>query len=253
MDTGERPAPTVAEVGEYCRRVESHLTRANGGHLVRVVGPGFELVRSWALAGVPLSVVCRAIDDKAARHRERRSAHPLRIEFCEADVREAFDRWRRAVGVTRADDGAMRDDRAGETGDEEPAAPAAGRSLSRHLERVVERLARVAGRTELPDAIRDVANVRLPELIALREQARRARGPRKDEVIAALPAIDRALMAGARAAAPPDLLAALAAEADRELAPYRSRIAPADWQRARDVTVDRLLRERFGLPACEFA
>ena len=45
------------DIGEYCRQVEDHLTRVNGGHLVRIVGPGFELVRGWANEGIPLSVV----------------------------------------------------------------------------------------------------------------------------------------------------------------------------------------------------
>jgi len=86
----------VAEVGEYCRQVEDYLTRVNGGHLVRVVGPGFELVRTWALEAIPLSVVFRGIELKAERHRSGSAARPLRIEFCEPDVRALYDDWRRA-------------------------------------------------------------------------------------------------------------------------------------------------------------
>jgi hypothetical protein len=62
-ETGE--SATAGDLGEYCRRVEDHLTRVNAGHLVRIVGPGFALVRQWADAGVPLSVVYRGIDLKA--------------------------------------------------------------------------------------------------------------------------------------------------------------------------------------------
>jgi hypothetical protein len=69
----------LVDVAEYCRRVEDHLTRVNAGHLVRIVGPGFELVRGWAEAGVPLSVVFRGIELKAERHREGASTRPLRI------------------------------------------------------------------------------------------------------------------------------------------------------------------------------
>src|SRR4030095_10344155 len=91
---------TADEIGDYCRRVEDHLTRANAGHLVRIVGPGFELVRGWATAGVPLSIVYRGIDDKAERHREGQARRPLRIEFCESDVRALYERWRRAIGLS---------------------------------------------------------------------------------------------------------------------------------------------------------
>src|SRR5687768_10425243 len=86
---------------DYCREVEAYLCQKNGGHLVRIVGPAFETVRQWADQGVPLKVAFRGIDrccDRAAARGGRR--RPLRIEFCEADVLDAFDDWRRAIGVT---------------------------------------------------------------------------------------------------------------------------------------------------------
>ncbi len=86
--------------GALCRAVESYLCRKNDGHLIRIVGPAFELVCGWAAAGVPQSVVERAIDRTYARyHAKRRRRRPLRIEYCEADVLDLFDEWRRAVGV----------------------------------------------------------------------------------------------------------------------------------------------------------
>ena len=36
------------DVPAYCREVEAYLCRRNGGHLIRLVGPSFELVRDWA-------------------------------------------------------------------------------------------------------------------------------------------------------------------------------------------------------------
>ena len=80
----------MTDLGDYCRRVEQHLTQVNGGHLVRVVGPGFEMVRQWAEAGIPLTVVFHGIELKAERHRAGASRRPLRIEFCDADVRETL-------------------------------------------------------------------------------------------------------------------------------------------------------------------
>src|SRR5690606_9436989 len=93
MDTEAR------DLLRYCRDVETYLCRRNGGHLIRIVGPAFAMVRGWADAGVPLTIVERAIDACCARREARGGAvRPLRIEFCEAEVREQFDRWRRAVG-----------------------------------------------------------------------------------------------------------------------------------------------------------
>ena len=88
------------EPGAFCREVESYLCRKNDGHLIRIVGPAFELVCGWAAAGIPLRVVERAIDRRHARYYARGPRRrPLRIEYCEADVLELFDEWRRAVGV----------------------------------------------------------------------------------------------------------------------------------------------------------
>ena len=47
---------------EFCRTIESYLTRKNDGHLVRIVGPSFERVRGWSETGIPLKVVFAGID-----------------------------------------------------------------------------------------------------------------------------------------------------------------------------------------------
>ena len=50
------------ETTEYCRDVETYLCQKNEGHLIRVVGPSFDLVSGWAALGVPLKVVFSGID-----------------------------------------------------------------------------------------------------------------------------------------------------------------------------------------------
>ena len=44
------------ETVEYCREIETYLCQKNDGHLIRVVGPSFELVSGWAARGIPLKV-----------------------------------------------------------------------------------------------------------------------------------------------------------------------------------------------------
>ncbi len=85
---------------EYCRAIEAHLTRKNDGHLIRIVGPAFELVRGWAEQGIPFKVAVYGIDRAFERYYAKGARRrPLRIEFCKDDVLDAFDQWRRAVGV----------------------------------------------------------------------------------------------------------------------------------------------------------
>ena len=47
------------DTDEYCRDIEAHLCRRNGGHLVRLVGPAFDMVRGWAAAGFRSRWRCR--------------------------------------------------------------------------------------------------------------------------------------------------------------------------------------------------
>src|SRR4029079_3765265 len=116
-----RPAPDLAapplttaderramiEPSEYCRQIETYLCRKNEGHLIRIVGPVFEQVAGWAAQGVPLAVAFRGIDRYCERYYARGPRRrPVRVEFCEADILELFDAWRRAVGVAGADGGA---------------------------------------------------------------------------------------------------------------------------------------------------
>ncbi|MEO8480947.1 MAG: hypothetical protein ABI634_01985 [Acidobacteriota bacterium] len=229
------------DVGEYCRRVEEHLSRVNQGHLVRIVGSGFELVRQWAMDGVPFSVVCRAIDMKAERHRAGRSTRPLRIEFCESDVRAVFQDWKRAVGVT----GSAR------PAEEERADDAKPPSLSKHLDRVVAALTRAAGRLEVPASFRDELTRILEGVVELRESTRGRRGAGREGVSASLARWDGELVGAARASVGPGALAAMRQEAAGELHAYRTRMPLDVWERSLDVATDRLVRERLNLPTIE--
>ena len=124
----------MTDLSAYCRELESYLCRKNGGHLVRIVGPAFEQVCGWANRGVPLTVAYRGIDRYcerlAAREGDAKGGRrrPVRVEFCEGDILDLFDDWRRAVGIVQAQ------------GETEPAGPARKPALTAHLERVVARL-----------------------------------------------------------------------------------------------------------------
>ena len=229
------------DVGEYCRRVEEHLARVNDGHLVRIVGPAFEMVRGWALQGIPLSIVCRGIELKAERHRAGRSKRPLRLEFCEADVREVFDGWRRAVGIGAA---------VTAVASEQSESPAARKppSAVRHLDRAIERLGRAAGQLQRSDTYRDAIGLALDAVSAVREAIKSARGADREPLLARLPEIDAMLVQAARREVGAEGLERLAADALVELAPYRARLSSETWDRSVSLSVDRLLRDELGLP-----
>src|ERR671912_1189753 len=110
----------------YCRAIESHLCRKNDGHLIRIAGPTFDLVRGWAEQGVPLKVALTGIDRTFERYyRKGARRRPLHVSFCEADVLDVFDDWRRALGLSGAP---PRGPRTAKHGDS-PAAHGAGTSV----------------------------------------------------------------------------------------------------------------------------
>lgn len=239
----------IEDVGQYCREIEAHLTRVNGGHLVRIVGPGFALVREWYQDGIPLSVVLRAVDAKAARHDAGASRRPLRIEFCEGDVRHVFDGWRRAVGLSVSSAVEAAVDGGAETVDaaDERRRP----SLPKHLDRAIDRLSRAAGRLEWPESLRETAARLLGELTALRAESAHIRGAARDALVARLSALDEDLLIAVRSSSTPDAQRQARQEAEQELEAFRARLPPGQWERSIGASVDRLLRDQLGLPTLE--
>src|SRR5215813_3003793 len=129
-DRGDGPAPD-----DYCRHLESYLCRKNDGHLIRIVGPAFEQVCGWASRGIPLKLAMRGIDRYFERYYAKGpQRRPVRIEFCEADVLDVFDEWRRSVGVVSVTSGDNAEDTVSNRG------RAGAGTLPAHLERVIARL-----------------------------------------------------------------------------------------------------------------
>ena len=236
-------AGATARAGDYCRGVESYLCRRNDGHLIRIVGPAFELVRGWEARRVPLRVVFRAIDRTVARREAAGNRRPARIEFCAADVDEAFDEWRRAVGVAGGVPASAASD---------PRRPRR-RSLVSHLDHVVLALTRArSGGVRCPPALDALAARTVAEIEALRPAAKTARGAARRRLLARLDEIEHALTAAARETADPALRETVRREAARDLAPFRGRMPPEAFRKSLDAGADRLLRERLDLPRIAF-
>ena len=244
--TQEIEAAVVTDIGAYCRAVEAHLCRMNGGHLVRIVGPAFELVAGWAREGIPERVVLHGVDRTLARLTAKGPRRrPVRIEFCEADVRDAYDQWRRAVGVRATAAGAVHD--AGSPAD---AAPVGARhpSMPKHLERSLVKLSSVAAARPLDDDLaREVAAV-IADVDACLDESRGARGDARAGVIARLEAIDRRLTDAAVRALGTEIRAEIDALVRRELAPYREQMPAPVFREAVDALTSDLACRHFGLP-----
>lgn len=241
---------------DYCRRIEAYLCQKNGGHLVRIVGPAFEKVRDWSAQGVPLKVAFRGIDRCVERANARGGRRrPLRIEFCEADVLDTFDAWRRAIGVGQGS-GTSELESAGDAGMEgaasdSPASAVRKGSLAAHIQRSVTRLLATKGLGA--DSVYDETISRITnELDDLAVRAKQARGEARQEIIRLLEALDARLLAAARTRVDPHTAAELRAEADAELAGLAARM-PADVRaKVRERAFERLLRDTLNLPVLTY-
>ena len=226
------------EVAEYCRQVESYLCQKNAGHLIRIVGPAFEQVCGWAARGVPLKIAFQGIDHYCERYYSKGlRRRPVRIEFCEADILELFDDWRRAVGVTASGGLAV----------EAPRKP----SLSAHVERVIARLAvpRSAANAAVVDP---VVGQMMDELDGLLAESKHARGDKRSAIVGRLAEMDRRLLDAAVAALDDPTRASLGRDAENELTPFAGRMSAEAYRAAVDAAFRRLVRESQALPTISF-
>jgi hypothetical protein len=232
-------------IADFCREIETYLCRKNDGHLIRVTGPSFDLVAGWAAQGVPFKVACEGIDRYFERYyRKGPRRRPVKIDFCEADVLDVFDEWRRAVGIPSGPQSSVSGPQS---------AVGSRQSLPVHLERVVLRLTEARAKGRLGDAFDALIDRVSAELDAARAKAGGLRGETRQALIARLAALDAELLQQARTVLDDATRAELVRDAEKSLAPFRAGMAPDAFARARDGAVDALVRERFKLPAVAFA
>jgi hypothetical protein len=245
----------MTDLSEYCRELEAYLCRKNGGHLVRIVGPAFEQVCGWANRGVPLTVAFRGIDRYCERLQAREGARevaragarngatggrrrPVRVEFCEGDILDLFDDWRRAVGVVQSQ------------GEAEPVAAARKPALTAHLERVVARL--VGSRVRRSPMFEQHVEALLSEIDRLSGESKKSRGDARTAILDRLAALDRDLVRAAASELDPEALATARREAEAELAPFGSRLSVEMRARAVEAAFERLVRDSLGLPQIRY-
>jgi hypothetical protein len=193
-------------------------------------------------------VAFRGIDRYFERHDDARQKpdmtrggrvmrrRPVRIEFCEADILDAFDDWRRAVGVSSQD-----------AEDSDPPSASRKPALAAHVERAAARL-RAIHAASVPAGLFPLVETAAHELETLAIEASRARGENRARIIERLAALDRELMAAALAHLDASRTRELEQEAEAELAPFRSRMSSDVRTNAVRAAFHRLVRESAGLP-----
>ncbi len=214
----------------YFTEVEERFQQRRGS-LLMLSTLDWALVEAWKDAGVPMEAVLRGIDEAFSKHEARKTKGRARrvngLAWCAQAVMEAAERMREAsVGAAPASKE--------ESGFE-------GNRIAAHLRGCRDALAGAAG---LPEAAAGLARETAARLGSLAE------GDLGDAeaLEATLRALEARLLAMLLATLPEEELAALRAQAAREIAPFRSRMGAVQIRQVEQQFLDKRLLEKYGLP-----
>jgi hypothetical protein len=220
----------------YFTEVEEHFQRRRGAGLL-LSTLDWALIETWKDAGVPLEAVLRGIDEAFEKYDRRKSKSQKvnSLAYCAQAVLAAVeDMQEAAVGATRP------------TPEQEGFDAAAVAAYLRKNAVEIER--RVA---HLPAPAQPVAQQTARSLSEVAEEVSSQAAPNAramEDLERRLTVMEERLFAALTAAATDAELLAVRAEADRELAPYRSKMPAAQIEQLHKQYANKRLLERHRLP-----
>jgi len=221
----------------YFTEIEERFQRRRGSTLL-LSTLDWALIETWKDAGIPLEAALRGIDSAFDRYDERptRSKKVNSLAYCAQEVLTAAEEMKEAaVGTNRSEDAVSR------TTGFEPAIVAA--FLRRNA--ALLDVAKLPERSGIsPNAVARETAQTLQQLATQLETTR----IRMEDLDRHLTMLEEKLFSILLAAAPDEEVLSVRAQADRELAPYRSKMPAAQIdQLQKQYTYKRLL-ERYNLP-----
>ena len=221
----------------YFTEIEERFQRRRGSTLL-LSTLDWALIETWKDAGIPLEAALRGIDSAFDRYDERptRSKKVNSLAYCAQEVLTAAEEMKEAaVGTNRSEDAVSR------TTGFEPAIVAA---FLRRNAALLE-VAKLPERSGIsPNAVARETAQTLQQLATQLETTR----IRMEDLERHLTMLEEKLFSILLAAAPDEEVLSVRAQADRELAPYRSKMPAAQIdQLQKQYTYKRLL-ERYNLP-----
>lgn len=225
----------------YFSEIEDTFIRRRGKHLL--LSPiDWALIESWKERGVPLHVALRGIEhafDSSDAKKHKRTVKTLL--YCQEEVEAQYAEWLESrVG---SHDEPERDEE--ESSDKSPFARDAVLShLARSLQSFEELAARPQQHDDLKEALQRAASL----LGDIRDEYESAARPDSRKLEESLTGIDRMLDDAVRRAMGDDHLAAMAAEVEAQLKPYKRHMDKAVYKQTCANLLRKRLRERFDVP-----
>ena len=221
----------------YFTEIEEHFQRRRGSGLL-LSALDWTLIEMWKDAGIPLEAVLRGIDAAFDKYDQRpsKSQKVNSLAYCaQAVLTAAEDMKEAAVGTAKPESLAPRGFQASE--------------IAGFLRRNADALeaAKLPATTGIScrSVARETAH-NLREMATALEAA--ASLPRLEDLERRLTVAEEKLFAVLLAATPEEPIVAVRAEADRELAPYRSKMPVAQIEQLQKQFVHKRLLEQYGVP-----
>jgi hypothetical protein len=226
----------------YFTEIEEHYLRRRGGGLL-LSTLDWALIETWKDAGIPREAALRGIDTAFDRYNQRPSKTKKvnSLAYCsQAVLAAAEDMKEAAVGAAN--------------GNAKVAKPAAAQGFDPSaIAAFLRRNAELLAAAKLPEAVGvSVHSAALEAARTLRQLAdeteSQATLPRLEDLERRLTVLEEKLFAALLAATPVEDIVQVRAEADRDLAPYRRKMASAQIEQLQKQYVHKRLLEKYGLP-----
>jgi hypothetical protein len=220
----------------YFTEIEEHFQRGRGTILM-LSTLDWALIETWKDAGIPLEAVLRGIDTTF----EKYNARPLKsrrvngLAYCSQEVLAAAEDMKEAAVGTSEETKAEKGFDSAE--------------IAKFLRRNAAGLesANLPLRPGIsPEAVAREISAALREMAS--EMETKSPRSRLEDIERKLTVLEEKLFAVLLAAVPDDEVVAVRAQADRELAPYRSKMPVAQIEQLQKQYAHKKLLEKYGLP-----
>ena len=216
----------------YFTEIEERFQQRRGSILL-LSTLDWALIETWREAGIPLEAVLRGIDAAFDKYNARQKRGRMRringLAWCAQAVMDA------AVELNEASAGTA------------PAATAAHESGFEH-ERVAVHLESAAAALDGAAVAQETCSATAVRLRELAAEVRTTSGGDLEALERSLTVLEEKLFAALTAAAPEELLVGLKEHAERELAPYRSRMGAVQLKQVKQQFVQKQLLVHYNLP-----
>jgi hypothetical protein len=227
---------------QYFSEVEEHFLQRRGAPLIGST-LDWAQIEIWKNAGIPLEAVLRGIDTAFDKYEQRKSKRHERINsilWCaQAVLSAAEDMKEAAVGAS--------------AGQPESAKPSAGQGFEPDaIATFLRRNADLLQAAKLPHStgvsVHAVAAECASTLRKLAQETESQKATRLEDLERHLTVLEEKLFAALLAATPDEEIVTVRAQADRELAPYRRKMAAPQIEQLQKQYVHKRLLEKYGLP-----